>query len=426
VAFATGCIRLPPKRNAQPVRFTPGSLEVEFSTTWLACYSRATMTITQEAPSAPTTSSAPTWQETIQAIGLNCAGRAAASDQEDAFVTQNYAELRAAKFFAAAIPAELGGGGVTHGEMCDLLRVLGQHCGSTALAASMHQHLLAAMTWRYRRGQGGEERLRMIAEKQPVLVSTGARDWLESNGSLQRTNGGYLLTGLKNFASQSASGDILVTSGVLEEADRDPEVLHFAIPFRSEGVTVLDNWCTLGMRGTGSHSVALNNVFVPESAITLRRPRGNFHPFFCVILTVAMPLIMSVYVGIAQSAARRARTWAAKQPRLKAYVAPSLAAMFNELTTAELAWRDMVRLANNLDFAPADSLAHEIVTRKAIAVNACLRVADQAMNIVGGAGFFREFGLERLFRDMQAAKYHPLTEAEQLQFSGDFLLQGRL
>jgi alkylation response protein AidB-like acyl-CoA dehydrogenase len=45
------------------------------------------------------------------------------------------------------------------------------------------------------------------------------------------------------------------------------------------------------------------------------------------------------------------------------------------------------------------------------------------MDVVGGAGYFREFGLERLFRDVQAAKYHPLPEADQLQFSGEFLLR---
>jgi hypothetical protein len=37
------------------------------------------------------------------------------------------------------------------------LRTLAQYCGSTALALSMHQHLLAANIWKYKKSQGGEE-----------------------------------------------------------------------------------------------------------------------------------------------------------------------------------------------------------------------------------------------------------------------------
>jgi acyl-CoA dehydrogenase len=48
----------------------------------------------------------------------------------------------------------------------------------------MHQHLLAAAVWRYRRGQPGEALLRRIAEQELVLVSNGGRDWLGSNGQI--------------------------------------------------------------------------------------------------------------------------------------------------------------------------------------------------------------------------------------------------
>jgi hypothetical protein len=44
------------------------------------------------------------------------------------------------------------------------------------------------------------------------------------------------------------------------------------------------------------------------------------------------------------------------------------------------------------------------------------------MEVVGGQGFYRSFGLERLFRDVQAAKYHPLQEKDQLQFTGEYIL----
>ena len=62
----------------------------------------------------------------------------------DTFVLENYALLKKHRLFAALVPCELGGENLPHAQMCDMLRILAQYCGSTALALSMHQHLLAA------------------------------------------------------------------------------------------------------------------------------------------------------------------------------------------------------------------------------------------------------------------------------------------
>jgi alkylation response protein AidB-like acyl-CoA dehydrogenase len=363
------------------------------------------------------------WADIVSKLGTQFEKSSAQHDEDDSFVADNYEALKAHNFLAAAIPKELGGGGLAHSEMCDMLRLLGQSCSSTALAQSMHQHLLAAMIWKYHRGQGGEETLRKIAENQPVLVSTGARDWLESNGEVERVKGGYRVTARKHFASQSAHGDLLVTSAPFEHPDAGWKVLHFSVPFAVDGLSTMGDWMAMGMRGTGSHTVKLENVFVPEGAVTLERPQGEFHPFWNVILTVALPLVMGAYLGIAQKAAHISIEAARKQKSPKAHLASAIGAMNNELTTAELNWMDMVKIANNLDFEPHDEIGHQILTRKTNVAKACIGVVTKAMEIVGGQGFYRSFGLERLFRDVHAAHYHPLQEKDQHQFSGDFILR---
>jgi len=82
------------------------------------------------------------WTEVAHSLGQEFACRAEAHDEGDSFVAENYAALKEQRVFAAAIPAELGGGGASHREIADMLRTLGQYCGSTALALSMHQHLV--------------------------------------------------------------------------------------------------------------------------------------------------------------------------------------------------------------------------------------------------------------------------------------------
>lgn len=363
------------------------------------------------------------WLELITQAGTQLSRCEQQSDQTDEFVATNYTFLREHGFFSALVPAEFGGGDVTFQAMSDILRVLAQYSSSTALALSMHQHLVAANVFKHKKGQDVSAFLGKVAGEQPVLISTGARDWLESNGILTRTAGGYLFSAVKQFASQSAGGGIAVTSAPYEKRPGDWQVLHFPVPLASEGVTLIENWRAMGMRGTGSHAIKFENVFVPDSAVALSRPRGAYHNVWNVVLTVAMPLIMSVYVGIAQKAAQIAMDSVRQFDSPRPHQVSAVGALNNALTLAELALSDMLRINNNFDFNPTDACGHLILTRKSIVADAVINVVSQAMDIVGGQAFYREVGLEKLFRDVQGARYHPIYEADQLQFSGSYLLR---
>lgn len=67
---------------------------------------------------------------------------------------------------------------------------------------------------------------------------------------------------------------------------------------------ILDTWHTMGMRATGSHDVLIEQVFVPDAAIGVSRPQGKWHPLFHLTVHTALPIIYSVYVGVAEAAAR--------------------------------------------------------------------------------------------------------------------------
>jgi acyl-CoA dehydrogenase len=355
--------------------------------------------------------------EVVGKLGPRFADRAAAVDAEGRFVHDNYADLREAKLMSAGVPSELGGGGATHAEICGMLRELAQYCGSTALALSMHTHLLAAAVWRYRHGQPAEALLRKIAASELVLVSTGAGDWVDSVGRVERAPGGYRVSAVKRFCSGAPAGDLLVTSAPYDDPERGAEVLVFAVPLKSAGVSIRDDWDTLGMRATGSHSIELSDVFVADDAITIRRPRGQWHPSWNVTLTVAIPVFMAPYVGIAERAAAIARESAARRPT-DAILIEGLGELENRLTTAQMAFREMVEITNGYDFEPKTEHANRMLVRKTIAANAALATVDKAVEVVGGGAFFRKAGLERLWRDVQGVRFHPLPEKKQVVFSG--------
>ena len=357
----------------------------------------------------------------LNELGPRFAEGAAAADAGDTFVADNYAAMKQARLFSALVPSEYGGGGASHSEMCAFLRALAPYCASTALALSMHQHLVAAAMVNDAAGRPGRKVLDKVAGDESVLVSTGANDWMESNGTMTKVEGGHRVSARKPFGSGSPAGAVLVTSAPYEDPEAGWQVLHFPVPLAAEGASLAGDWKAMGMRGTGSHTVILEDVFVPEEAIAMRRGRGEYTMAWNVIVTVAMPLIMSVYVGVAEAAAGIASKMAAKRASDPATVY-LLGELTNTLTSAQLTVDDMVRIANDGDFDLATGTADAILVRKTLTGNAVIATVEKALETAGGAGFFRPFGLERLARDAHGARFHPLPEKKQLAFTGRLAL----
>ena len=86
---------------------------------------------------------------------------------------------------------------------------LGRHCGSTALALAMRQHVTAFTAWRHRRSlPGAEATLRRVADDGIVLVSPAAPT---STPAGKRCGSTLLVSGTKAFASQGPVGTAMST-----------------------------------------------------------------------------------------------------------------------------------------------------------------------------------------------------------------------
>lgn len=362
-----------------------------------------------------------TLAEKAEALGALFATRAERLDENDAFASENFAELKEAGFLEAGVPAELGGGGAEPEELALMLRTLARHCGSTALALAMHTHQVAIPAWRWRHQKVAavEPLLKRVAAERLVLVSTGGSDWVGGSGDAVPVEGGYRIHARKVFSSASPAGDLMMTGAILKGGEDGPgEVLHFAVPFSSPHVQVLDTWHTLGMRGSGSHDVLIDGHVVPEGAISLRRRAGEWHPVFQVIATVAFPLIYAVYLGVAEGARDEAVGLACRKPTPHSI---NLAGrMDTELMGARLALEGM--LAVVAENAPSADTVNRVMIGRTLLARHALAVGELALEAAGGAGFYRKAGLERRFRDLQGARYHPMQAGPQAEYAGRMAL----
>lgn len=348
--------------------------------------------------------------------------RANDDTNEDKFVADNFTLLKSAGLVEAGVPRELGGGGAGIDELAAMLRTLAHHCPSTALAFSMHTHQVAIPAWRWahQKVAAAEPLLKRVAAERIVLLSSGGSDWIAGSGKAEKVEGGYKITARKIFSSGAPAGDLLMTGAVFEEDGKPPMVLHFGVPMNSPRVKVLDTWRTLGMRGTGSHDITIDGHVVPDAAVALSRKAGEWHPLFQIIATIAFPLVYSVYLGTAEGA-RDIALALAKQKKTQNHHALELAGrMDTELAAARLAcdWMlDAIRKS-----APSAETVNQVMTGKHLVTQHAIAAVEYAMELAGGAGFYRAAGLERRFRDIQASRYHPLQSGPQAQYAGAMAL----
>jgi alkylation response protein AidB-like acyl-CoA dehydrogenase len=381
------------------------------------------MTTTIQNPETTTTDSVASDDLVARARALSpiLAEHAGRHDSEGSFVIEALEALREAGLLRAAVPVELGGDGASISDLAAIQRELARHCGSTALATSMHQHVVAFTAWRYRRGlPGAEATLRRVADEGIVLVSTGGGDFTHPRGEAVKVEGGYRVSGTKRFASQSSYGHVMSTMFTYEDSEQGRRILNMAVPITAEGVTVADNWNTLGMRGTASNDLHLHDVFVPEEKVLANRPYGVVDPPLQVIASIAFPIISAVYLGVAESAYEAALSAAGRRAE-NPLVQRQIGLMANQLRVAGWAL-DGALAAVGDDPAPSLETFAAVMAAKREIARAGIEICDLAMDVAGGAAFFKGSVIERAYRDIRAVKFHPLTSEDTLVHAGRLAL----
>jgi alkylation response protein AidB-like acyl-CoA dehydrogenase len=77
-------------------------------------------------------------------------------------------------------------------------------------------------------------------------------------------------------------------------------------------------------------------------------------------------------------------------------------------------------------YVPALGIASGVMIGRTVVARGALKTVELVMEAAGGSAFYRAAGFERLFRDIQAARYHPLRNEAQRAFAGKLALGGEV
>jgi alkylation response protein AidB-like acyl-CoA dehydrogenase len=278
---------------------------------------------------------------------------------------------------------------------------------------------VAVAAGRERRARGFAGSLAQVARGGTVLaaaISERGQDLTRPGTRATRTGSGWRIDGHKLFCTMSpAATDLYVAVTYADEAGE--RYAYAMVPATAEGVVVHDDWDALGMRASGSNSISLEGVELPESGVRGGFRAGDPLPYMERNLVAGL-FHGASSLGIAESADEIARGGIAERmngdARPRAQVADNvvdLAASRGALSRAA-ALIDEHRAANPDSEGTAGELTAlfaEAQAVKAFVNEAAARVVDRALALSGGSGYVNGSPLARAYRDVKAGSFmHPL------------------
>ncbi len=198
------------------------------------------------------------------------AERAAEVDREGKFPRQNVDELLALKVPAMALKKDIGGLGISVRGQMRIMEEIAYGDGSTAVALNMHAIVagfLESMPPFPRRdavlndmGQNGA----MICG--PGSVPTGGLDNRQAGFKIHEDGDFLVINGRAGFASMSEGAKYALIGGSVDRGEgNEPDVALTVPELSTPGINNLHNWDAMGLRGTASHDIFIENARIPKS-----------------------------------------------------------------------------------------------------------------------------------------------------------------
>jgi alkylation response protein AidB-like acyl-CoA dehydrogenase len=363
--------------------------------------------------------------------------RAAGLDEAGRFAHDDLADLRRIGWLTAAAPQRFGGLGLDLATLAAEQRRLARYAPATALSTCMHHYWIGLAATLDAVGHPFGERILGWAADGEILASGHAEIGNDipialSTTRAERVPGGWRLHGRKLFGSLGPVWNRLGLHAMDTSDPSRPMIVHGFVGRDTPGVTVVDTWDAHGMRATESHDTVLDGAFLPDENVLCVVAAGPpTDPELGAMLIWALTLIANVYVGIAE----RALDLALEHARHRT----SIAIPNGTFAHHPLVQQQVARMHLELDAARAvlDRLARDwvdgvdhgarwpvqVFAAKWRAATAAMTVVDAACDVVGGSSFRRGAELERLSRDVRAARFHPGTDAFTHETIGKALLE---
>lgn len=347
-------------------------------------------------------------------------------DEEERFPSETVEKLARYGFMGIPFPKAYGGAGADNLAYAMAVEELSKACGTTGVIVSAHTSLCAAPIFEYGTEAQKLKYLIPLAKGEKI----GAFGLTEANAgtdaSAQQTKAfimgdHYVLNGTKIFITNAGYADVYIVMAMTDKSVGTRGISAFIVEKDFPGFSVGKKEKKMGIRGSSTCELIFENCLVPKENLLGKEGQG---------FKIAMKTLDGGRIGIASQAlgiAQGAIDETVKYVKERKQFNRPLSAFQN--TQFELAsMQTKVDAARLLVYRAAtlkeskQSYSVEAAMAKLYASEVAMEVTSKAIQLHGGYGYTREYGIERMMRDAKITEiYEGTSEVQKMVISSSML-----
>jgi alkylation response protein AidB-like acyl-CoA dehydrogenase len=331
-------------------------------------------------------------------------------DEKEEFPWAIMKDLADSDMFRIFVPEEYDGLGGGCLDLCLVIEELSRVCSgvavsyaATALGAyTLLEYGSEEQKQKYLPDIAAGKRLAAFALTEPTAGSDAAA----IKTTAEKTTGGYRLNGTKQFITNGGEAEIYTVIALTDKAKGPRGASAFLVEKDTPGFSFGRKEKKMGIRASSTRELIFRNCLVPEESLIGREGMGFIMTMR--ILDRSRPGIGAQAIGIAQGALEAAVDYA--QTRIQ-FDHPIIALPVVQNMLAEMAIR--VEAARALVYATARTIdsgargfTEESSMAKVFASDTAMKVTTDAVQIFGGAGYMRDYPVEKMMRDAKITQIY--------------------
>jgi len=331
-------------------------------------------------------------------------------DEKEDFPLSAIKVIAQSDLFRIFVPEAYGGLGGGSLDLCLAVEELSRVCSGVAISFA------ASALGTYTLIEYGSEEL-----KQKYLPQIAAGTSLAAFGlteasagsdaggvrtTAEKVDGGYLLNGTKQFITNGGEADIYTVVALTDKSKGARGASSIIVEKGTQGFTFGKKEHKLGIRASATSELVFRDCFVPEENL-IGKPGMGFI-MTMKLLDRSRPSIGAQAVGIAQGAMEAALEYSQNRIQFGQSIAsqPVIQDMFGEMATNIEAARALVYAAARTIDGGAKNFSASSAKAKVFASDVAMKVTTDAVQICGGAGYMKDYPLEKMMRDAKITQIY--------------------
>jgi alkylation response protein AidB-like acyl-CoA dehydrogenase len=323
------------------------------------------------------------------------------------------------------VPEDLGGGGLDTLTACVVTEELAKGCGGIATIAVANALALYPVLI------AGTDKQK--TEFVPPICTKGkfaafcltepnaGSDAASVSTNAVKVDGGYVLNGSKCFITNGDIADLYTVFATLDKSKGLKGLTAFILP-KSEGISVGKKEKKMGIRASSTAEVIFDNVFVPEA--NRLGDEGAAFKIAMKVLDTSRPLVGSLALGVAVAAFETAVKYSKERVQFGQPIASfqMIQSMIADMATRIDAARLLIWRAAGMVDRKEVFFAKESAMSKLYASEIAMDVTTDAVQIMGGYGYSREYPVEKYMRDAKIMQIiEGTSQIQKLVIAGNVL-----